>query len=167
MNYLLNVSDTRTVKKLIFETSKRVVHFLNAECKHEWMRRALYCPPMGDVEVEGNQFRVSTTGGPLVSFLSILLLPIVIQCEFMDFSMLTYNNKRYGANVDIDLNKVSADDAGDYYNKMKNLTFYTPVWLIPRFLSTVKDILEPQCTKCQFGKCIVLICTDNRHCFHI
>lgn len=121
------------------------------------MKRDLYAPPFESVEVEGGKFKLTTTGGPLLSFLTILLLPALVECDAMEFSIFTYNNKRYGALMHLDMNGLrdapaSESRVDEYLKRLKRRTFYTPVWYIPRFLDTFANILEPSHTKCHFGK---------------
>lgn len=106
--------------------------------------------------MEGPDFRYATTGGPLLSFLTLLLLPAVINCEALEFSMCTYNNKRYGASVDLNLDRVHTDRMynEDVFTQLKKDTVFTSVWYIPRFLAMMAELnfLEHSHTKCHFGK---------------
>jgi hypothetical protein len=163
------VGFTFTVKHMIFEASKRVVHFINTECEHEWIHGASYSSAYESVDVEGPDFRFSTTGGPLLSFLTVLLLPVVIECEAVEFSICTYNNKRYGASLNLDVNRRESDSAQyveDVFRKLKEDTLYTPVFYIPRFLATMteRNVVEPAGVTCHFGK--PLIYTSQEYHLH-
>jgi hypothetical protein len=145
------------VKEMIFDAAKRVVKFINTECEHDWIRGVPYSSAYESEDVEGSDFKFSTSGGPLLSFLIVLLLPVIIPCEAIEFSICTYNNKRYGASVNLEVSRVyteSSHYAEEVFHQLKEDTLYTPVWYIPRFLSTMAEhnILEPSGVKCHFGK---------------
>lgn len=144
------------MKQLIYSASERVVQFLNDECDHQWMTPSTYAPPRESADVEGVGFRLCTSGGPLMSFLTLLLLPVVIPCETMGFSILTYNNKRYESEIKLDMRKVVGDNFEEYVEEcleqMIQLSFYSPVLYIPRFLAALATILVPSETKCHFGE---------------
>lgn len=119
-------------------------------------------------EKEGPDFVISSSGGPLLSYLAILLFAALAPSNgTVEFSLETFHNKEYGARVELDIGKLAQANrsqlleySATYSARMKKYTFYTPVNHIVRFLDvTAPRILKPWKTACRHG---TLILSDSK-----
>lgn len=118
------------------------------------MKGSAYTIPTA--EGEDDTFRESSTGGPILSFLTILLFACTATCD-VEISLETYNGKIYGAKLPLNISEIDEVQdlvARECYDSLLQAAMYSPIFCIPRFFDNMRDILVPSRTVLRHGELV-------------
>jgi hypothetical protein len=140
------------VKNMIFDCCTRASRFMNSECKGEFMHGSPY--PNADAVGEDSHFSVTIVGGAAFVFVALWLI-CALEDTDVEFSIETYNNKRYGSHIELALSDIKMGGeltlAAKCFARLKRRGWFSPVFIIPRAMDNMHDFLEPL-TTVRFGK---------------